>query len=759
MKRLATAPLVLVAALASPPVTAAPGVSGLDVMKVNVLFVGAHPDDDGSVVATFARYGLDEGFRTGVVTVTGGEGGGNATGRESGRALGLIRRAEEQNALAFAGVAATDFLGLEDFHFTLSAEETQRRWGSGFVCDVARIVRLRRPEVVVTMWPGPGTHGQHQMAARAATLAYARGGDPSFCPAQVKDEGVQPFEPDKLYYVGRRGGADLLQVPADGISPAAHVTYAGLRSLSMMQYRSQGYDRFAKLPVPEARPDSFLLVRSRVPVEQPESHMLAGPLLPVGTSPAGVRLDADGPYRAPLGHDSDIVLTLENRTGADLDDVTLDLIGPGGWAVAPDGPVSAARVARGGELVTRFLVRPGAGAAIDHNVRLSARYSALSQGQPVTASSPVIMRPVATLSVAFLPLHDVAGYRRFALESGTEWVIETLPARVPLAVGRVSEVGLEVRNSGDQALSGPLDLDLPAGLRLLEPLYFSAPAGGATRVTARIEARTAALPEGRGSARLPIAVTDPAGGSRDEAEAFVLPAVTVPHLQAPPVIDGDLADLARLARLEIGPADLWWRAPPADEADLSATAWLGYDADALYVGLRVRDETVVCNIAPDDVRAQLRSDAVAVTVDPSGASQDTSTTLQAAAFPCTTAGWGARAFRDADARQGPADVTAPGLRAVSRRTAEGFDIEWAIPWAVMPSQPQPGDEIGLNLVLYDGDDADATAGANISQTGLAWAAFEWGGKQALPYLWGRARLEPPTAASPATGQSAPRGAR
>ena len=47
-----------------------------------------------------------------------------------------------------------------------------------------------------------------------------------------------------------------------------------------------------------------------------------------------VRLHADGPYRAPLGHDSEIVLTLENRTGTDLDAVTLDLIGPEAWAIA-----------------------------------------------------------------------------------------------------------------------------------------------------------------------------------------------------------------------------------------------------------------------------------------------------------------------------------------------------------------------------------------------------------------------------------------
>ncbi|CAM3525817.1 hypothetical protein [Deinococcus frigens] len=30
--------------------------------------------------------------------------------------------------------------------------------------------------------------------------------------------------------------------------------------------------------------------------------------------------------------------------------------------------------------------------------------------------------------------------------------------------------------------------------------------------------------------------------------------------------------------------------------------------------------------------------------------------------------------------------------------------------------------------------------SNISQSGLAWASFSWGGKQALPYLWPRVTL-------------------
>lgn len=143
------------------------------------MFIGAHPDD-ASVMATFARYLLDEGYKGTVVTLTGGEGGGNATGPELGRPLGLIRE-EERRALALVEVDSPHWPGLRDFYFTLSAEETERMWGGdAFICDVVRLVRLRRPEVIVTMWPGPGTHGNHQEAGRAATVAFDRAGDPGF---------------------------------------------------------------------------------------------------------------------------------------------------------------------------------------------------------------------------------------------------------------------------------------------------------------------------------------------------------------------------------------------------------------------------------------------------------------------------------------------------------------------------------------------------------------------------------------------------
>ena len=274
--------------------------SGLDFLDLDLLFVGAHPDDsfDGAF-ATFARYGRDEGWKTGVIVMTQGEGGGNAIGRETGRALGLIREEEDRRALALAGVDRAHYLGLQDFYFTLSAEETAARWGDRFVCDLVRHVRLERPEVIVTMWPGPGTHGQHQMASRATTLAFERAGDPGFCSEQVTGEFLRPFAPLKLYYFPRgRKPEDLVSVPTSDFSRSAALRYADLRALAFAINRSQGYDRASTFPAAKAEPETFLLARSRVSISDPEKHLLEGALAARGLlarrHPAGSRAGSAG---------------------------------------------------------------------------------------------------------------------------------------------------------------------------------------------------------------------------------------------------------------------------------------------------------------------------------------------------------------------------------------------------------------------------------------------------------------------------------
>ncbi|MFC4453488.1 PIG-L family deacetylase [Deinococcus sonorensis] len=723
------------------PIQTGPGgyggtVSGLDLMDVDLMFIGAHPDDDGGVGGILARYLLDGGYKGTVITLTGGEGGGNATGRETGPALGLIRQEEERRSLAMLGVDSPHFLGLRDFYFTLSAEETLAKWGGpAFVCDVVRLVRLRRPEVIVTMWPGPGTHGQHQMAARAATLAYTSAGDPARCPEQLK-EGIAPFTPLKLYYYPNSAEDATVEIPTDDVSRTARIRYADLKNIAQFNYRSQGWDTFSTLPAKTASPETFMLVASRVPTPIQETSLLAGALTPSGSSPAGVRLAVHPTaYDIGAGQATPVTVNLTNTTGQPMTEVTLALNAPTGWTVSA---APAANTLKPGETASAtFQVTAPAGAAAERGT-LTGSYRAVQDAQVITGRASNFVRPLPAVVATFAPTFDVAAYQDFARQTGTDWVIGSLPTRLALALGQKTPVKVIVTNRSQAAVNGELNLKLPAGVTLSGDTRYQLAAGQSKTLTVQLEAVAAALPAGRQSALLPVSLST--GTFTDTANAYVLPTLTIPRLKKAPTIDGDLSDMAAGAGSQIGPDDLWWRTKPEGAADASASFTLGYDDTSLYVGMNVKDELVACNIAPDDIKAQLRSDAIGVTVDPSGSSRDTGTTMQAAAFPCTTAGFGARGFRDADARQGEMEETAPGMQVASKKVDGGYTIEFRLPWAAMPTVPRPGDTIGVNLVMYDGDQADARVGANISQSGLAWASFSWGGKQALPYLWPRVTL-------------------
>jgi len=717
--------------------------TGLDLVDVDLMFVGAHPDDDTAVMATFARYLLDQGFRATVITATGGEGGGNATGPESGIALGLIRAEEERRALALVGVTSSHFLGLLDFYFTLSAEETAMKWGDSYLCDVVRYVRLQRPEVIVTMWPGPGTHGQHQMAGRAATIAFDKAADPGFCPRLITEEHLPPFQPLKLYYSGQRDAPTTVLIDTDDYSPKANMRYADLKGLAFSRYRSQGFDQRVSIPVSEARPEAFMLVRSLVPVTSPETHLLEGALLAAGGSPPGIRFEiVEASFEAGIGVDVATVVSLVNHTAEPIEGVEFSFEPAENWSARARGSRTFDVLQPGEKAEVTFQVRASEGAVVDRNTRMYASYQGSQQGHAVSGRNHLWLKAVAPVQVRFRPTYDVAGYREFARDTDTEWVIESLPTRLPVRIGQSNPITVDIINRGPEPAAGELQLRLDLsqkGIRTSGEFSYQVAAESSTSVTFDLEVTSEVLPANRHSVRFPVQLEIASGGV-DTADVYVLPTLEISRLSQAPRIDGDLSDMSLLAGGDISHQDLWWRAEPSGEADSSGSFHAAYDQQNLYVGVDVRDEAVVCNIAPDDVRAQLRSDAVGITVDPSGMSRDTSTVIQAAAFPCTTEGFQARGFRDADANQGIMEETAPGMQVSSRKTDTGYTLEFSIPWAVMPEQPDPGDEIGLNIVIYDGDEADARVGANISQSGIAWAAFPWGGKQALPYVWPRVVL-------------------
>src|SRR5262245_26121105 len=99
----AAQPHAMAEATTPAPVSAAAPADAKTDPDLDVLFIGAHPDDEAFGLATYGQWNEYDDIQSGVITITRGEGGGNAVGPEEGPALGLMREAEERRAVARAG--------------------------------------------------------------------------------------------------------------------------------------------------------------------------------------------------------------------------------------------------------------------------------------------------------------------------------------------------------------------------------------------------------------------------------------------------------------------------------------------------------------------------------------------------------------------------------------------------------------------------------------------------------------------------------
>src|SRR2546429_6883834 len=155
--------------------------------KVELLLVGAHPDDEGAATPYLAR-ALDEHKRIAVVFGTRGSSGANEAGGEQAAALGAIREIEARNALATLGITNVWFLGGKD---TASQNVllSLANWDHGESLEqLVRLVRLTRPEVILTFLPGTfigEDHGDHQASGGPAPAAVRSAGDSAPFPGHV----------------------------------------------------------------------------------------------------------------------------------------------------------------------------------------------------------------------------------------------------------------------------------------------------------------------------------------------------------------------------------------------------------------------------------------------------------------------------------------------------------------------------------------------------------------------------------------------
>jgi LmbE family N-acetylglucosaminyl deacetylase len=226
--------------------------------KVDILLIVAHPDDDSLAAPYLAKAIYDEHKHVAVIYGTRGDAGGNAVGNEQAASLGAVREIEGRRALASMGILDVWFLNAPDTpgQDVLHSLET---WGHGASLEkVVRLVRLTRPEVILTWLPvyvAGENHDDHQAAGVLATEAFDLAGNPVVFPEQLEaprdrtaignyGEGLHPWQPKKIYYFSDATHFEFLegrgpQYKTLDVSPSKGVSYATIAANAWMNDKSQ----------------------------------------------------------------------------------------------------------------------------------------------------------------------------------------------------------------------------------------------------------------------------------------------------------------------------------------------------------------------------------------------------------------------------------------------------------------------------------------------------------------------------------------
>jgi LmbE family N-acetylglucosaminyl deacetylase len=354
--------------------------------------------------------------------------------------------------------------------------------------------------------------------------------------------------------------------------------------------------------------------------------------------------------------------------------------------------------------------------------------------------TPGLVQPPASdtadgddVSIRFVTRPAIERYMVWAKEQGIEHVSQAFEADLPVVAGEWNDVALDLGNVGSATVEGELRLTMPKDW-MVDPQWvpFTIKPGLNLGMTIRVKPPKGLPEDGT------IQLTAKYDGKESSAEANLHPVPT--H---------------RIARIAEGGLDwespFWSRVVPitilpehrvqgesTGLADSSAQIKMAHDRSAFYVQIDVNDDQVVSNIAPNDIRGHWRSDSVEFCLDAKGGSEDSFSTYKLGVFPFDAAGQ-VRAARDADANQGPVEETAPGTEMTSERTDDGYRLRLKIPFDEVGEGIESGSRMGFNVIIYDGDKADASPGENINESRLAWAPRS--GVQGRPEDWGRIDLE------------------
>jgi LmbE family N-acetylglucosaminyl deacetylase len=196
------------------------------------LIVASHPDDRYVMPAAYLRF--EHGWDVAALLLTRGEGGQNSQGPEIGDDLGRIRTLEAE-----AGAALLDtrifYLNRPDGGYCLTADEALRLWGEqATLRDFARILRVARPDVVLTTHDPEEPHGHDrallELLPRAATLA---------ADAAFATPGLEPIAIPRVFRGASAGEQPSVVLPMTQLDRVRGRTYRELAYAALGLHRSQ----------------------------------------------------------------------------------------------------------------------------------------------------------------------------------------------------------------------------------------------------------------------------------------------------------------------------------------------------------------------------------------------------------------------------------------------------------------------------------------------------------------------------------------
>ena len=195
--------------------------------KINVMGEWAHPDDDTDIIGPCGVWHQRYGTRCGVIQITRGEGGGNATGPEVGPALGLRRENEDRVAHYRSGTVDIYYVDRVDFFYNQSAPLTNHIWDhTETLRRVTRIIRTTQPDVYVGWTPTQAAgHGNHQVAGRLIWEGMKAAADPHMFPGQLRgSHALSTWQVKKVFSGGSTEGTGGTTSSANcltGFAPAS----------------------------------------------------------------------------------------------------------------------------------------------------------------------------------------------------------------------------------------------------------------------------------------------------------------------------------------------------------------------------------------------------------------------------------------------------------------------------------------------------------------------------------------------------------